>query len=961
MDNSPEPVVADDLAPIRLFGRDDVVDALVRSKDKVTVLTGDSGVGKSEVLRLAQLRDEQALCPAPFAVGHAPGALQRALLDRLASVVAELTEDEPAARRIGHLISETAKRVAAARMDELAAAVGRHLLSVIRARVSAEAADVLQEVAHQLTTSASQELAARINDATDPDLVDIVIEFAGDVVAFAGGRELRLALDDCDHLDDSDQRHLMDFAARLPDGIALRLSFSTWDTDTRAQANALVIGGVAPISLEGLGEPAIREWLISEELQGDWAAEVRRRTNGYALHVSAAISLLRDAGSTTVLADLQPPGILKAQTNKAWSGLDVMTQAIAARLSAAPGPLSPDRVADLLGIEPALWGALERKLVDAGIFTGVPPWFHQLRLRYLWDEVLTPEQKNDAIDRAINYLTPQLTFPTADPEAFVEYARLAPLQAALLSGDPALAAATAADTDEVAIAASLMELMTPTPSALLAENVLLYARQVFNAQGDLVAALQRLADRGLVYLASNEFVTVVVPTFGSVEVVNLLVGRAAGELRRLPVPQVATTLFDTRLRSAVGNFRSAQYGVGAPRIAELSRQAVQLQRRHPDGSIHVGPNKGPNVLLRLRYGELPLYAAIAYQDDVERDAAASRLEGFDETIWDRQLQVTDVLRHPMRTVPSLRFLNAAELLTGRSLVNPINTTTTVPKLDAPVSLDQEMAKRAAVLNVARDLSGADETLAYGLEVPIGYVYSGDETHSLIAHVIGRAGAQRLGEGLALSAASGFHRIELARVANLGPDERLGLMTWRQRSSSHEDPVVAELAWLSKLVASFNEQQDRITVILTEQFLRDALGAAVQRAGDDAARMAEALAEADGTLDYAGTRALGRTTYLALFLDQATPGFVPGAHATVISTHVDNDRGVFSTNVRVVPSDERDNIFLGSSWDHAFHAVAALFDIDPADVHSFGDGLARSVLAKMLGYRESELSFEYRTT
>jgi hypothetical protein len=959
VENSPEPIT--DVTVIGLFGRDEVVDALVQSKAKVTVLTGDSGVGKSEVLRVAQLQDEQAICPAPFAVGHAPGALQRALLNRLASVVAELTEDEPAARRIGHLISETAKRVAATRMDELAAAVGRHLISVIRARVSAEAADVLQEVAHQLATSASQELVARIDDATDPDVVDIVIEFADAVVAFAGGRELRLALDDCDHLDDSDQRRLMDFAARLPDGIALRLSFNTWDADTRAQANALVIGGAAPISLEGLSEPATREWLIREGLQGDWALEVLRRTNGYALYVSAAISLLRDADSTKVLADLQPSGILKAQTNKAWNGLDVMTQAVAARLSAASGPLSPDQVAVVLGIEPALWGALERRLVDAGIFTGVPPWFHQLRLRYLWEEVLTPEQKNDAIDRAINYLAPQLTFPTAEPEAFVEYARLAPLQAALLSGDPALASATSADTDEVAIAASLLELMTPTPSALLAENVLLYARQVFNAQGDLVAALQRLADRELVHLASNEFVTVVVPTFGSIEVVNLLAGRAASELRRLPVPQVATALFETKLRSAVGNFRSAHYGVGAPRIAELSQQAVGLQRRRADGSIHIGPHKGPNVLLRLRYGELPLYAAITYEKDGERDAAASRLEGFKETVWNRQLQVIDVLRHPMRTVPSLRFLNAVELLTGASLANAINTAITVPKLETPTSLDQEMMRRAAVLAVVRDLSGTDERLAYSLEGSIGYVYYGDEAHSTIVHVIGRAGVQRLGEGgVTVSVASRFHRIELARVANLGSDERLGQMTWRQRSGNQEDPVVAELAWLSKQAASFNEQQDRVTVVLTEQFLRDALEAAVRRAGEDAAHIAAALAAVDDTLDYAETRVLGRTTYLALFLDEPTPGFVPGAHATVISTHVDNDQGVFSTGLRFLPFEERDNLFRGSSWEDAFGAVASLFDIDPAGVHGFGNGLARSVVSQMLGYRESELSFQYGT-
>jgi hypothetical protein len=956
VENRPELATAG-RASTRLFGRDEVVGDLARSPDKVTILVGDSGVGKSEVLRAAQLRDPEALCPAPFTVRNAPGALQRALLDSLASVVAELTEDEPAAQRVGRLFSETAKRIAKTRMDELAAAVGRHLLSVIRARVSAEAADVLQGVAHQLSTSVSQEFAARIADATDPDVVDVVVQFASDVVAFAGGRSLHLALDDCDRLDDSDQRRVMDFAELLPDGIALRLSFSTWDANSRARANTLVVAGARAIPLGGLDEHPIRDWLTAEGLDADWAADVLTATNGYALYVSAAIDLLRDATSTSVLSNLEPRSVLGAQTKQAWIGLDLVTQAQGARLSAVSGWLSPDQVADFLGIEPALWGALESRLVDSGIFTGTPPWFHQLRRRYLWNEVLTAEQKEDALDRAINYFAPQLTFPTGEPEAFVEYARLVPRQAALLSGNPKLDAAASADASELAIAASLMELMTPTPSALLAENVLLYARQVFNAQDDLVAALHRLARRDLVHLASNEFVTVVVPIFGTIEVVNLLAGRAAGELRRLPVPQVATALFQTKLRSVIGTFRSAQYGVGAPRIAELSREAVQMQRRHLDGSIHVGPNKGPNVLVRLRYGELPLYATIVYDEDGERDDAARRLDGFDQMVWDRQLVVTEVLRHPLTTVPSLRFLNAAELLTGRTLANSVNGTNPVPKLDTAISLDEEMAKRATVLNVVHDLTGPMEKLAYGLERPIGYVYFGDETHSEITHVIGGGGAQRLSEFPVASATRGFHRVEIARLAHLASDERLGLMTWRQ-GSNRDDPVISELAWLSKQAASFNDQQDRTTVVLDEQLLQQELDAAAERAGEDAARMAAALAAVEGGLDYRETRSFGRTTYLAVFLDKPMPGFVPGSHVSVLSTHVDNDTGMFDTRLQILPADERHDVFRGSTWEEAASTTAALFGIDPACIHSVYDGFARSVLAKMLGHRESELSFQF---
>jgi hypothetical protein len=183
------------------------------------------------------------------------------------------------------------------------------------------------------------------------------------------------------------------------------------------------------------------------------------------------------------------------------------------------------------------------------------------------------------------------------------------------------------------------------------------------------------------------------------------------------------------------------------------------------------------------------------------------------------------------------------------------------------------------------------------------------------------------------------------------------MTWRQ-GSNRDDPVISELAWLSKQAASFNDQQDRTTVVLDEQLLQQELDAAAERAGEDAARMAAALAAVEGGLDYRETRSFGRTTYLAVFLDKPMPGFVPGSHVSVLSTHVDNDTGMFDTRLQILPADERHDVFRGSTWEEAASTTAALFGIDPACIHSVYDGFARSVLAKMLGHRESELSFQF---
>jgi len=815
--------------------------------------------------------------------------------------------------------------------------------------VSDEAADVLAEVAHQFSTSVSQELARRIADATDPDVVDLVIMFASEVIAFGDGRPLHLALDDADRLGDPDQRRVMDLIELLPDGMALRLSFKTWDSHSRDKSQELVMAGAAPVELEGLSETAISEWLVAEGLPTDWAADVRAATNGFPLYVSDAIDLLRDAESTGVLVGLEPRAVLRTQTERTWNELDIITQVSAARLAAFTDPLDPTEAAEVLGIGPSEWGALQRRLSDSGMFTGVPPWFHQLRRRHLWDQILTPEERDDARGRAIDYVTPQLAFPIAQPDAFVEYARLVPHQAQLLAENPKLGAAASADADEIAIVASLIELAVPTPSAFLAENVLLYARQVFHARGDVVAALQGLAERNLVHLESNRFATAVVATFGSIEVVNLLAGRAAAELGRLPVPQVATSLFEVELRDALSPFRAGHYGVGSPSVAELSKFGVEMQRVRPDGSMHFG-RKGPNLLVRFRYDQLPLYATVAYNDEVSRDDAARRIDGFTDTVLDRPLVVTDVLKHPMTPVPSLRFLQAAELLTGQSLSNAIRGAGTTPRLEVPVALDEEMARRAAVLALVRDLCGPEEMLAYGLEQPIGYVYFGNTDRSEIAQVVGSQGAHPLPHLPAASIESGFHRVEMAQMLALGPEERIGLMTWRQ-GEHREEPVLAELAWLSKRAHAFNDLQDRVAITMEEPFLQDALTEATQRAAEDAARLGAALT-IEGVDNATAGPPMGRTTYLVLFLEEPNQRFVPGAFATVMWTYVTNDTGEFEAHIRVRPSSERNASI--PTWT----SIAPFFGLDPALDLNGGYGEARSVLSKLLGYCESEVSFQY---
>jgi hypothetical protein len=939
-----------------LAGRDQDIRELVARPAKVVLLAGDSGVGKSEVLRAAQGDSGTALAPAPVSLRSAPGSLQRGLLESLAAAVAEVTADQSAAERVGRLVVAAAGRVADVQLKDLASGVGRQLLGIVSSRVSPEFATLLGSFAQQLVTSIDSELSARINNAGDRDVVDLVCGFASEVRALADGRVLVLGLDDGDRLDESDRRRLSDLASFLPDGVIVRVAYSTWSAQTRDQVDELVQHGVDVVELEGLDEAAVGEWLVAAGLPGDWAPQVHRTTNGYALHVAAAIGLLAETRSITDLDGMDRREVIGAATRRLWRELDAPSKVAAQRLCAFPSPLNATDAADYLGVNLTVWHTLERTLADSRVFTGHPPWFHELRRRFILLEVLEDAERNEVLSAAITYREDQLALPEAPPEAFVEYARLTARHTSLLEQNPQAAAVMAADRDEVAIAGALIELSQPSPAALLTDSVLLYAHEVFGGTGDLAAALQRIGERGFVHVASNAQATVVVPTWGTIEVLRLFAGRAAAELGRLPTPQLATVVFETALRPRLGAFRSGHHGLGSPRISELSHQATQLQRVQPDGSLVFG-TLGPNLLLRYEYDSLPLYSALAYDDEGERDAAAARLEGLRETSSDHNFSVVDCLVAPVECVPSLRFFLAMERLTGTSLVNATNgPSSNPPKLEIPISLDDEMRRRALTLETARTMSSPLERLAASLEVPIGYLYRGTVENSEAIHVIGRAGAERMEGETAVPFGNAYYRVELARAADLGPGERLGLITWHQ-GAQQNDPVLQELLWVFQQTARFNEHQRPVLVKLDAEGLSAAIAATSARVADDALQLKTALGVEISDDDLRKRGLTGSKTCVVLHLDKPDPHWVPAARATIMAAIVANDSGEHTAEVLLL-APEGANPFGGASFDEVRTAFADHFGVDPTGVGRMTHGVAIYTLAELLGYRTSEVRFEY---
>jgi hypothetical protein len=938
-----------------LIGREEDVRSLVARQGKLVLLIGDSGVGKSEVLGAGQSDSSLVLAPSPIHLRSAPGALQRGLLESLAEAMTQVVADQSTADRVGRLIVDSARRVADIRLKDLAAGVARQLLGVISSRVSPELSEVLSSFGQQLVTAVDSELSARINNAADQDVVDLLCGFASEVRTFAAGRNLVLALDDGDRLDDSDLRRLADLSTYLPEAITIRVAFSTWNVRKREQADELVRLGVDPVELEGLTESNVREWLVAEDLPEAWAPRVHRTTNGYALHVAAAIELLKETRSIKDLDGMDRADVIGAATRQVWRELDLPSRFAAQRLTAFATPLESEEVANYLDMDPMAWRMLERNLSESRVFTGHPPWFHELRRRYIWSAILDDDDRIEILSAATRYRGEQLALPAAKAEAFVEYAELTALEASLIDQDPHIAAVMAADRNEVGIAAALIELAQPTPAPLNADSVLLYAQQIFGVVDDLPGALRRLGEKGFVHIASDDRQTMLVPTWGSVEIARLFAGRAAGELGRLPTPLLATTVFDAGLRPRLGTFRSASYGIGTPAIWQLSQQASQLQRVQADGSILMG-RAGPNLLLRYEYEGLPSYAVLVYDEIEERDAAAVRLAGRSEVIHERALSIIDCLRDPTDCVPSLRFFLAMERLRGTSLVNAVNgPSTRTPKLAVPMALEDEMLQRARTLEAIRELCTPIERLAASLEKPIGYLYQGSTEESLAIHVIGRGGAERFDTDSLTPFLAPFFRVELARGADLAPDEHLGLISLHH-GKDQNDPTLHEMLWVFQQTARFNQQQGRASISLDSPTLETLIAASSVRMASDAAFLISALEIGVPDESLAENGLLGSRTCVLIHLDQVDSNWVPGANATAIVTVVPNQSGEHTASVHLLGSDDESQS--GASFIEARSAFATRFGIDPTEARQMTFGDAIGIVSKLLGYRSSETRFGY---
>lgn len=107
-DERREPVVA---PAAGLYGREADLVAVLGSGVPVLLLTGDSGIGKSELLSATQQARASVTSLPPRTLRATSGSLQRAILDCLADATAELARERGLSRELSERLVAAGKKL----------------------------------------------------------------------------------------------------------------------------------------------------------------------------------------------------------------------------------------------------------------------------------------------------------------------------------------------------------------------------------------------------------------------------------------------------------------------------------------------------------------------------------------------------------------------------------------------------------------------------------------------------------------------------------------------------------------------------------------------------------------------------------------------------------------------------------------------------------------------------------
>jgi hypothetical protein len=949
----------------RLYGRESQLDAFLARQEALLLLTGGSGIGKSDFLTAARnlVNASEFRAPAIRSAREAPGTLQRVIIELATEAIEELIKVEPLLERFTERLYLAAKKLSKDRGSKLATAIMNDLVNFAKSRLGDGVGQALIEYAKEVrgTETELEALRARISAAADPEVLAVAVDLTHEVALLMPGQQLHLFIDQADRFSEGDFSQVAHLAEILPDNVKLTMAVSTQSIRVRRDVRALIMRGVANYPVMPLNVTDLSYWIVEKGVRPEFAERIHKVTGGYPIFVPAAIRAVREKRH---LSDVPVAQIFDLETQTALLELDSEISTIVRRLSAFTDPLLDERIADYLDLDIYKWGDIQARLTDAGIFnsrTDGKPWFHEQRRKSIW-RVLTDAERRDAAERAFTELR-QTVERTAsvNPDTIVALADIVTSVPEIVDTEAKAKAVAVAPLDEIAVLAAVIELAESTapgqmPTASGA-SVLAHTRHKFSLDIDLTVPLASLRSKELLFEKSNNEASVVIPTLDNLAT-YIAVGRAGRDLGRLPIPQLATNVFEATIKWRLGLFSRCLYGIGAPSPATISADLFAEESRTP-GQVTYPRRPGRNILaLQLRLGSEPLFCGAQFSTADELHQASERFYSLESKLFGHEIDLVRNFPLPQVSVAARRILVAAERVVGKPLGTadsiPTSTYTNTQRAKDSDRLQNTAAHIAEVLRIARSICSEDERIAFNLLDRRRVAFLSNDRDLLTIEIFGNEdGVVDLQDLVSvetqrrLFARGPYRSFELERALQLKPEDRLGMFHYR--SSGHADSVYDCMFDLCKEAAHYNRYRPRRRIPLDQTSLENLLNEAVRQTYQDAQLLASALPVFNKEL---------RPHHIYLQLSQLNSGFpdsvLPVLSATYAVVELDQGEQEAAT---VHISDFGDR--LRPNYGDSGMSLKQAFNIpEERAVLISGESVGQPFIANMLGYMTSDLEFEY---
>lgn len=696
---------------MELHGREALLARLREVSSRVLILSGDSGVGKSEVLRgLDSGWAVGTVVPGARLLGSTAGSLQATIIDQLSEVLSIYSDSHPhAIQDIRAGLVRLLDRVSSATAHEFRKLLMARVLGAVKGKFGDEVSDLVKEVAPELFSKSGNPLSDRLTGMSRPDTASEVLALAGDIAALVDAKVV-LRLDQAEVLSAEDLALLGELASRDLEEVRLLVAFSTADPDSGKTLARLELRGASRVTINGLDRGGLETWFVAESVPPQSWASIERISNGYPFFVRDAIALTREG---TPLQSLPTPGGFESLLRLRWHSMDPKIQVLAMQLSAFRDPPDEGFLRDYLSLGDHEWVTVRNALQVAGVFVERPDgtvWFHDRRRNYIWDSLMDDRSRLSTANAALAHLR---TWQASQQHVFTwVISSLLPLVAVTtLEAEPESILSRILDLDraELCVLFALIEVVEPkSESGQFSDTgeVVAYAVSKFGEPLDPVKTIESLRERGLIVVASNDRASIVGLVVSEALAYPTLLAALEDRLGRMPVPRFASTMFDYALRPVLGAFVSASMslGEGDMRRHRFSIEELRKKEVQDRGLIRSLPGLGVITMVEGQH----FSSSILFESEDDRQRSLDRLRDLQaSTAGPLAPVIVSLVKLPPRKLPSARYGELQKLVKGLPR-DPVTNA---------AGLVESLSRRVATIEALRGKMSEAEASAFGMKHP----------------------------------------------------------------------------------------------------------------------------------------------------------------------------------------------------------------------------------------------------